>query len=141
MEEGSGRGSGWVGSDFLSAIAGRVGSTFRRVGSKFRRSDRVRSKKSDPWTTLACIANIFVRPSLRRRDDSRSCRLAARYRNLLSPHLRLRVERRQSGNPWSLSYQLVIGRLVRHHQINDFVCHSLERAGIPSSKKTWTFSK
>ena len=31
--EGSGRGSGRVGSDFLSAIAGRVGSTFRRVGS------------------------------------------------------------------------------------------------------------
>ena len=26
-------GSGRVGSDFLSAIAGRVGSTFRRVGS------------------------------------------------------------------------------------------------------------
>ena len=35
MGEGSGRGSGRVGSDFLSAIAGRsgVGSTFRRVGS------------------------------------------------------------------------------------------------------------
>ena len=45
--EGSGHGSGWVGSDFLSAIAGRVGSTFRRVGS-----GRVGSKKSDPWTTL-----------------------------------------------------------------------------------------
>ena len=26
-------GSGRVGSDFLSAIAGRVGSTFRRIGS------------------------------------------------------------------------------------------------------------
>ena len=35
MGEGSGRGSSRVGSDFLSAIAGRVGS-----------------KKSDPWTTL-----------------------------------------------------------------------------------------
>ena len=31
--EGSGRGSGRVGSDFLSVIAGLVGSTFRRVGS------------------------------------------------------------------------------------------------------------
>ena len=33
MGEGSGRGSSRVGSDFLSAIAGRVRSTFRRVGS------------------------------------------------------------------------------------------------------------
>ena len=32
MGEGSDRGSGRVGSDFLSAIAGPVGSTFRRVG-------------------------------------------------------------------------------------------------------------
>ena len=32
MGEGEGRGSDRVGSDFLSAIAGRVGSTFRRVG-------------------------------------------------------------------------------------------------------------
>ena len=45
--EGSGSGSGRVGSDFLSAIAGRVGS-----GQRFRGSGRVGSKKSDPWTTL-----------------------------------------------------------------------------------------
>ena len=38
---GSGRvGSGPVGSDFLSAIAGRVGSTFRRVGSGPRKVSR-----------------------------------------------------------------------------------------------------
>ena len=43
MEEGSGRGSGWVGSDFLSAIAGRV-----RSGQRFAGSGRVRSEKSDP---------------------------------------------------------------------------------------------
>ena len=42
MGEGSGRGSGWV-RLFLSAIAGRVRSTFRWVGFK----------KSDPRTTLA----------------------------------------------------------------------------------------
>ena len=42
MGEGSSRRSGQFGSDFLSAISGRVESTFRRVGSK----------KSDPWTTL-----------------------------------------------------------------------------------------
>ena len=30
---GKGRAAGRVGSDFLPAIAGRVGSTFRRVGS------------------------------------------------------------------------------------------------------------
>ena len=47
MGEGSGRGSARVVFDFLSAIAGRVGSTFRRVGS-----GRVGSKKSDPWSTL-----------------------------------------------------------------------------------------
>ena len=38
MGEGSGRGSGWVGSDFLSAIAGRVGS-----GQCFAGSGRVES--------------------------------------------------------------------------------------------------
>ena len=43
--EGSGRGSGRVGSVFLSAIAGRVGS-----GQRFAGSGRVGSKKSDPWT-------------------------------------------------------------------------------------------
>ena len=42
MREGSGRGYGWVGSDFLSAIAGRVNFSPGRAGSK----------KSDPWTTL-----------------------------------------------------------------------------------------
>ena len=47
MGEESGRGSGRVGSEFLSAIAGRVGS-----GQRFAGSGRVRSKKSDPWTTL-----------------------------------------------------------------------------------------
>ena len=30
---GKGRAAGQVGSDYLSAIAGRVGSTFRQVGS------------------------------------------------------------------------------------------------------------
>ena len=34
-----------------------------------------------------------------------------------------------------LSCHLGIGRLARHHQINDFVCRSLERAGIPSRKE------
>ena len=47
MGEESGRGSGRVGSDFLLAIAGRVGSGQRFGGS-------VGSKKSDPWTTLGC---------------------------------------------------------------------------------------
>ena len=47
MGEGSGRGSGRVGSDFLSAIAGQV-----RSGQRFAGSGRVGSKKSDPWTTL-----------------------------------------------------------------------------------------
>ena len=45
--KGSEPGSGRVGSDFLSAIAGRVGS-----GQRFDGSGRVGSKKSDPWTTL-----------------------------------------------------------------------------------------
>ena len=45
--EGSGRGSDRVGSDFLSTIAGRVGS-----GQRFGGSGRVGSKKSDPWTIL-----------------------------------------------------------------------------------------
>ena len=40
MGEGSGRGSGRVGSDILSAIAGRVGSTFCRVGSGPRKVTR-----------------------------------------------------------------------------------------------------
>ena len=44
---GKGRAAGWVGSDFLSAIAGRVGS-----GQRFAGSGRVGSKKIDPWTTL-----------------------------------------------------------------------------------------
>ena len=47
MGEGSGRGSGRVGSDFLSAIAGRVES-----GQRFAGLGQVGSKKSDPWTTL-----------------------------------------------------------------------------------------
>ena len=42
MREGSGRGLGRVGSDFLSAIAGRVNFSTGRVGSK----------KKYPWTTL-----------------------------------------------------------------------------------------
>ena len=37
-----------VGSDFLSAIAGRVGS-----GQGFAGSGGAGSKKSDPWTTLS----------------------------------------------------------------------------------------
>ena len=49
MGEGSGSGSGRVWSDFLSAIAGRVWSTFRRVGSK----------ESDPWTTLIFYISPF----------------------------------------------------------------------------------
>ena len=40
MGEGLDRGSGRVGSDLLSAIAGRVGSTFRRVGSGPRKVTR-----------------------------------------------------------------------------------------------------
>ena len=50
MGVGSGRGLGRVGSDFLSEIAGRVGS-----GQRFAGSGRVGSKKSDPWTTLVTI--------------------------------------------------------------------------------------
>ena len=42
MREGSGHGLGRVGSNFLSAIAGRVNVSPGRAGSK----------KSDPWTTL-----------------------------------------------------------------------------------------
>ena len=38
--KGKGRAAGRVGSDFLSAIAGRVGSTFRRVGSGPRKVTR-----------------------------------------------------------------------------------------------------
>ena len=48
MRERSGRGSGLVGSDFLSAIAGRVNVSPGRVGSK----------KSDPWTTL--IYDVYL---------------------------------------------------------------------------------
>ena len=51
MGEGLGRGSGRVGSDFFSAIAGWVGS-----GQRFAGSGRVGSKKSDPWTTLYWLA-------------------------------------------------------------------------------------
>ena len=40
-------GSGWVGSDFSSAIAVRVG-----LGRVNVSPGRVGSKKSDPWTTL-----------------------------------------------------------------------------------------
>ena len=52
MGEGSGRGSGRVGSDFLSAIAvgsGRVNVSPGRVGSK----------KSDPWTTLINQSSFY----------------------------------------------------------------------------------
>ena len=45
--QGQGRVAGWVGSDFLSAVAGRVKS-----GQRFAGSGWVGSKKSDPWTTL-----------------------------------------------------------------------------------------
>ena len=55
MGEGSGRGSGRVGSDFLSAIAGRVGS-----GQGFDGLGRVGSKKSDPWTTLNHLTPISL---------------------------------------------------------------------------------
>ena len=44
---GKGRAAGRVGSDYLSAIAGRV-----RSGQRFAGSGRVGPKKSDPWTTL-----------------------------------------------------------------------------------------
>ena len=37
---GKGRAAGRIGSDFLSAIAGRVKSTFRRVGSGPRKVTR-----------------------------------------------------------------------------------------------------
>ena len=43
-----GRAAGRVGSDILSAIAGRVGSSGRVNVSP----GRVGSEKSDPWTTL-----------------------------------------------------------------------------------------
>ena len=43
--------SGRVGSDFLSAIAGWIGS-----GQRFAGSGRVGSKKSDPWTTLSVVS-------------------------------------------------------------------------------------
>ena len=46
--EGSGRGSGRVGSEFLSAIAGRVG-----LGQRFAGSGRVQ-EKLPAWTTLGC---------------------------------------------------------------------------------------
>ena len=50
MEEGSGRGLDRVGSNFLSAIAGRVGSGRVNVSSGW-----VGSKKSDPRTTLLTL--------------------------------------------------------------------------------------
>ena len=46
MGEGSGHGSGRVRFFVGNSRSGRVGSTFRRVGSK----------KSDPWTTLVSIS-------------------------------------------------------------------------------------
>ena len=52
MREGSGRGSGRVGSDILTAIAGRVGSGRVGSGRVNVSPGRVGSKKSDPWTTL-----------------------------------------------------------------------------------------
>ena len=45
MGEGSGRGSGRVRLFVGNRWLGRVGSTFRQVGSK----------KSDPWTTLSSL--------------------------------------------------------------------------------------
>ena len=62
MGEGSGRGSGWIGSDFLSTIAGRVGSgrvnvSPGRVGSGPRKVTR-----GQLWST------IFL--SMRRRDKA-----------------------------------------------------------------------
>ena len=54
MGEGSGRGSGRVGSHFLSAIAGRVGSGVNISPG------RVGSEKSDPWTTLCRAAGVSV---------------------------------------------------------------------------------
>ena len=45
---GKGQSPGRVGSDFLSAIAGRVSVSTGRVGSK----------KSDPWTTLIKTARL-----------------------------------------------------------------------------------
>ena len=77
-----------------------------------------------------------MRPSLRRRDDSRSCRLAARYRNLLSPRLRLRVELRQFGNPWSLLSSCY--RPLSSPPSNKRLCvpfHGTRRDGIPSRKE------
>ena len=56
MGEGSGRGSGRVGSDFSSAIAGRVGS-----GQRFAGSGWVGSEKSDPWTTLRDMHGDLVK--------------------------------------------------------------------------------
>ena len=53
--ERSGRGSGRVGSDFLSVIAGRVGSTFRRVGSS-----RVQEKWPVDNSDLASASVAFA---------------------------------------------------------------------------------
>ena len=53
MGEGSGRGSGRVGSDFLSAIAGRVGSGQRFAGSG---SGRVQEK----WPVDNSGSDCFV---------------------------------------------------------------------------------
>ena len=57
MEEGSGRGSGRVGSDFLSAIAGWVGSGQRFVGS-----GRVQEKwpVDNSGLALVCTATITI---------------------------------------------------------------------------------
>ena len=48
-------------ADFWSAIAGRVGSTFCRVGS-----GRVGSKKSDPWTTLITLTVMILLTTMTR---------------------------------------------------------------------------
>ena len=52
MGEGSGRGSGRVGSDFSSAIAGRVGSTFRRVGSEKLTRGRLSMQGAPEWGVI-----------------------------------------------------------------------------------------
>ena len=77
MGEESGRGSGRVGSEFLSAIAGRVGSTFRRVGSGPRKVTR-----GQLWEKL--VINILTTAT----DLSTSGRYALYRRRNVVPGLK-----------------------------------------------------
>ena len=59
MGEGSGRGSGRVGSDFWSAIASRVGSTFSRVGSGSRTVDNPDAARA-PYVSSRQFLGIII---------------------------------------------------------------------------------